>query len=167
MKKVILSIALASTLFLSSCLGSFALTQKCYNWNQSIGDKWINELVFIGLNIIPVYDICLFVDAVVLNSIEFWTGSNPVALNTEVIDTDNGQYLVETNENGYTITKDGESIQLINENDVWYINQDNQKIEFFQFIDEDHICMNLGKTKKDVELSLVGVGDLLGSALHK
>lgn len=123
--------------------------------------------MFIGLTIIPVYDICLLADAIVFNSIEFWTGNNPVSKNTIIIDTDNGQYLVETNENGYTITKGEESIQLINENDVWYINQDNQKIEFFQFVDNDHICMNLGKAKKDVELSLAGVGDLLGSALRK
>lgn len=160
MKKVFLSIALASTLLLSSCLGSFRLTNKCYTWNKSIGDKWINELVFIGLNIIPVYDICILADAVIFNSIEFWTGNNPVAKNTEVIDTDNGQYLVETNENGYTITKGEETVQLINENNVWYINQDNQKIELFQFVDDDHICMNLGNTKKVVELSQAGVDDL-------
>lgn len=160
MKKVILSISLASTLLLSSCLGSFKLTNKCYTWNKSIGDKWINELVFIGLNIIPVYDICLLADAIVFNSIEFWTGNNPVANNTEIIDTDNGQYLVETNENGYTITKDGETVQLINENDVWYINQDNRKVELFQFVDEDHILMNLGNTHKIIELSQVGVDDL-------
>lgn len=160
MKKVILSIALASTLLLSSCLGSFRLTNKCYTWNKSIGDKWINELVFIGLNIIPVYDICILADAVIFNSIEFWTGNNPVAKNTEIIDTDNGQYLVETNENGYTITKDGERVQLINENDVWYINQDNQKIELFQFVDDEHILMNLGNNQKVVELSQAGVDDL-------
>ncbi|MBQ6084553.1 MAG: DUF3332 domain-containing protein [Bacteroidales bacterium] len=160
MKKVFLSIALASTLLLSSCLGSFRLTNKCYTWNKSIGDKWINELVFIGLNIIPVYDICILADAVIFNSIEFWTGNNPVAKNTEIIDTDNGQYLVETNENGYTITKDGETVQLINENDVWYINQDNQKIELFQFVDDEHILMNLGNNQKVVELSQAGVDDL-------
>lgn len=160
MKKVILSIALASTLLLSSCLGSFRLTNKCYTWNKSIGDKWVNELVFVGLSIIPVYEICLLADAVVFNSIEFWTGNNPVAKNTEVIDTDNGQYLVETNENGYTITKDGETVQLINENNVWYINQDNHKIEIFQFVDDEHILMNLGNTHKVVELSQSGVDDL-------
>lgn len=160
MKKVILSIALASTLLLSSCIGSFTLTKKCYNWNNSLGDKWINELVFIGLNIIPIYDICLLADAIVFNSIEFWTGDNPVALNTEIINTDNGQYLVETNENGYTITKGEETVQFINENDVWYINQDSQKIELFQFVDDYHICMNLGNTQKVVELSQAGVDDL-------
>lgn len=165
MKKVILSLAVASTLLLSSCLGSFRLTNKCYTWNKSIGDKWINELVFIGLNIIPVYDICVLADAIVFNSIEFWTGNNPIAKNTEIIDTDNGQYIVETNENGYTITKDGETVQFINENDVWYINQDNHKVELFQFVDEDHICMNLGDTKKIVALSQAGVDDLRAELL--
>lgn len=160
MKKVILSIALASTIFLSSCLGSFNLTNKCYNLNNSIGDKWVNELVFIGFTIIPVYEICMLADAVIFNTIEFWTGSNPVASKTEVINTENGNYLVETNEHGYTITSGEETVQLINENDVWYMGQDNQKVELFKYIDDSHILMNLGDTHKVVELSQNGVDDL-------
>jgi hypothetical protein len=30
------------------------------------------------MNIIPVYGVCLFADYIVLNSIEWWTGENPV-----------------------------------------------------------------------------------------
>lgn len=43
----------------------------------------------------------------VLNSIEFWSGSNPTASIGEVktVQGENGEYLVKTNENGYTITK--------------------------------------------------------------
>ncbi len=160
MKKVVLSIALASTLLLSSCLGTFSLTHKCLELNNSIGDKWVNELVFIGLNIVPVYSVCLFADAVVFNSIEFWTGNNPVANRTEIINTENGKYLVETNEQGYTITSGDEMVQFVNENDVWYVNQDNQKVELFQFVDDDHILMNLGDTQKVVELSQDGVDNL-------
>ena len=61
----------------------------------------------------------------VLNSIEFWSGSNPTASIGEVktVQGENGEYLVKTNENGYTITKKGEdkSVDLVynKENNTW------------------------------------------------
>lgn len=161
MKKVFLTIALASTLFLSSCIGSFGLTNMYYNWNQSIGNKFINEIVFFATScLVPVYGVCIFVDGVVLNSIEFWTGSNPVASKTEVINTENGKVLVQSNENGYTITKGDETVQLINENDVWFMNNGDQKIELFEYVDGNHISLNLGETTKVVELSQEGINNL-------
>lgn len=160
MKKLVLTIALACTLFMYSCIGSFGLTNKCYDWNNSIGDKWINELVFLALNIVPVYEITIFVDAVVLNSIEFWTGNNPVALKTDIINTENGIYLVESNNNGYTITKDEETVQLFNKNGIWYLNQNDHIVELFEYVDNDHICLNLGETSRVIELSQESVDNL-------
>lgn len=160
MKKLVLTIALACTIFMYSCIGSFGLTNKCYDWNNSIGDKWINELVFLALNIVPVYEITIFVDAVVLNSIEFWTGNNPVALKTDIINTENGKYLVESNKNGYTITKEGETVQLFNKNGIWYLNQNDNIIELFEYVDNNHICLNLGETSRVIELSQESVDNL-------
>lgn len=160
MKKLIFTVSLACTLFMYSCIGSFGLTKKCYNWNQSMGDKWINELVFIGLSILPVYELCVFADAVVLNTIEFWTGSNPVASNTTVIDTENGKYIVESNENGYTISNGEETVQLFNENGVWFANQGDNVVELFKYVDNDHVCLNLGDRFEVVELSQEGVDNL-------
>jgi hypothetical protein len=40
--------------------------------------KWVKWLVFLGLSIIPVYELFVLADALVLNSVEFWTGSNPI-----------------------------------------------------------------------------------------
>jgi hypothetical protein len=37
--------------------------------------------VFLGLCIIPVYGVAVFIDAIILNLIEFWTGTNPVSMN--------------------------------------------------------------------------------------
>jgi len=65
----------------TGCFGSFTLTKKVYEFNKGMGDKWINEVVFLVMNIVPVYGAAAFVDAVVLNSLEFWTGSNPLASN--------------------------------------------------------------------------------------
>ena len=35
---------LAATIFFSSCIGSFQLTNKVFDINKSIGSKWVNEL---------------------------------------------------------------------------------------------------------------------------
>lgn len=67
----------------SACWGGFNLTRKLYRWNGTMGDKWINWLIFLLLVIVPVYEICLVVDFLVLNSIEFWSGSNPVRASLE------------------------------------------------------------------------------------
>lgn len=84
MKKVkvfsfVLLIAAFSVL-LSGCFGTFALTRKVYNWNDSFESKFAKEAIFLGLNIIPVYGVASFIDGILFNSIEFWTGDNPVAL---------------------------------------------------------------------------------------
>lgn len=80
MKKLI-SLVLVLCLFsfvLSGCYGSFQLTRKLWKWNGTVGDKWINEVVFLVMNIVPVYGVAGLVDVIVVNSIEFWTGKNPV-----------------------------------------------------------------------------------------
>lgn len=67
-------------LFQTSCIGSFSLTGKVLDFNRDLGNKFVSEAVFIAFCIIPVYEVATFVDAVVLNLVEFWTGSNPLAL---------------------------------------------------------------------------------------
>ena len=80
--KTLIAVLLISTSILcSSCIGSFKLWNGLKEWNQGIGNKFVNELVFIALNIVPVYGVAYFADVVVLNTIEFWSGSNPVASN--------------------------------------------------------------------------------------
>jgi len=50
------------------------------SWNSELSDsKWINEVVFLGLNWVPVYPLCLMGDYVIFNSVEFWTGDNPIS----------------------------------------------------------------------------------------
>ena len=73
------AVLLSMSLVLSSCIGSFGLTNKVKAWNEGLGNKFVNELVFVCMHIVPVYPITLFVDGLVLNSIEFWTGSAPIA----------------------------------------------------------------------------------------
>lgn len=87
-QKPVLTLALFGVLFGSTanCFGKFALVRKVYQFNDSINagggliNRFVKTLVFYVLNFIPVYGIAGFVDFVILNLIEFWTGSNPLAL---------------------------------------------------------------------------------------
>jgi hypothetical protein len=76
LKSIVCALLLAGTL--AGCYGSFNLTRKVWKFNGEVGGKWVNEVVFLVMNIVPVYGVAAFVDAVVVNTIEFWTGSNPV-----------------------------------------------------------------------------------------
>ena len=74
-------VAFSSTATLQGCYGNFALTKKVYKWNGSLGNKWINSIVMVAIGaIIPVYGVTIFIDGAILNLIQFWTGSNPVAM---------------------------------------------------------------------------------------
>ena len=103
----------SGSILFSSCVGSFSLFNRFSAWNQNVSNKFVNELIFIVLQ--PVYAVCYMADAVVLNTIEFWTGSNPTANIGEIkkVKGENGEYLVERLENGYSITKDKKSMKLL------------------------------------------------------
>jgi len=75
MKKIrkITAYFLIGTIGLSSCIGPFKLTNTLFAWNETIGSKWKNELVFILFIIVPIYEIAILVDGLVINSIEVGT----------------------------------------------------------------------------------------------
>ncbi|MCW8981808.1 MAG: DUF3332 domain-containing protein [Altibacter sp.] len=81
MRKLIMCGALASSVLFSSCLGSFSAFNNLKDWNNDLSDsKFVNNLVFWGLNIIPVYSLFFVGDVLIFNVIEFWSGSNPIAM---------------------------------------------------------------------------------------
>ncbi len=65
-------------IFLSGCYGPFNLTRRLYQWNGEVGTTWEREFMFLLLAWAPVYGIAVLGDALVFNSMEFWTGNNPV-----------------------------------------------------------------------------------------
>jgi hypothetical protein len=77
MKKTV-AIVLIIAFFTTGCTGSFNLTRKVYNFHRSQTDKWSDELCFLIVALLPVYGLATLADAIVFNSIEFWTGKNPV-----------------------------------------------------------------------------------------
>ena len=70
---------LALSLGTPSCLGPDNAYNSIKNWNVDLAEQdWINEVVYLGLNIIPVYPIVLFGDIVIFNTIGYWSGNNPI-----------------------------------------------------------------------------------------
>lgn len=129
----------------SSCIGKFALTNKLLTWNKGVGSKFVNELVFFAFWILPVYEVSALADLLVLNSIEFWSGNNPIAKGTKVIDGENGRYLVKCDGKGYTITceNDGSEVRLdFNEEELtWTLVTDDTEYELMTFIDDTHVAL--------------------------
>ncbi|MBF0571063.1 MAG: DUF3332 family protein [Candidatus Omnitrophica bacterium] len=76
--KKIMAIILIFAVFNAGCTGSFNLTRKVYNFHRSQADKWSDELCFLVVALLPIYGFATLADAIVFNSIEFWTGKNPV-----------------------------------------------------------------------------------------
>lgn len=123
-KQAVVLLMIASMAFSTvGCYGSFNLTKKVYNWNGSLGNKWVVELAFLAMYVVPVYGIAGFIDVVILNSIEFWTGKNPMASNIKSDDGVNiafnqeknqvevsyaGKVFVMAHENGKSMVKDAE-----------------------------------------------------------
>ena len=167
MKKNVLTVAVICTLCgaltLPSCIGSFTLTNKLLSWNNQIGEKFVNELVFFAFWILPVYEVSALADILVLNSIEFWSGSNPVAKGTKVIDGNDGKYLVKCDGKGYTIksVNDGSVVRLdFNDDDKsWsYSIPGGEKHTLFTFVDDTHISLPAPDgTTTTVEISDAGL----------
>lgn len=161
---LVLVAAISSSLMFSSCIGSFSLSNKLLDWNRNIDNKFVNELVFIVFWIFPAYEACALADIFVLNSIEFWSGSNPLADVGAVkkIDGKDGVYTVETKKDGYHIEKEGEAkgVDLVfNENDqTWSVEADGQSEKLLTFEGDDEVVMYLpnGQTM-NVTLDEAGV----------
>ncbi len=87
-KRIVAAIVVGSFLTVTTaCYGPFNLTRNVYQWNSNIkgssevNEKWMKELVFFGMIIIPVYMFSALLDAFIFNSIQFWSGNNPVKAN--------------------------------------------------------------------------------------
>ena len=163
----VLSLLLAGTLLASSCVGSFSLFNKLAQWNNNAtNSKFLNELIFIIIS--PAYGVCSVADVLIFNTIEFWTGDNPMASNVgktrQVVGQDGKYYAVKTLENGYEITKPtGEMVQFIYDKatDSWSQVAEGKATELFRFNHDGTIKVILpGGEPMDVALSEAGVYQL-------
>jgi hypothetical protein len=81
-KGVAVAVLLGFLPLTSACFGSFNLTRKAYQFNKSVSpDKWVRWLVFLVMS--PIYPLAGLVDVLFANSVEFWSGSNPITAKLE------------------------------------------------------------------------------------
>ncbi|MGY6561699.1 MAG: DUF3332 family protein [Luteibaculaceae bacterium] len=131
----------------TNCLGEFKLTRMLYEFNTSISDnKFVNNLVFWAANIIPVYAVVVFVDVVILNLIEFWSGSNPLSMEEGqeermLVPTETGLYELTASKNKFEIKGvDGEAANYLAEllffpeDKSWNLNQNDQLIKLNRLV---------------------------------
>ena len=118
------------------CYGNMSLTKKVNQFNGSVGDKYVQSIVNWAFWICPVYEISMFLDYVLFNTIEFWTGSNPLAMNEgehviKYAESPNGEYKFEISQNQIIISQPAnstnkEDIVLTFDpvNNSWFMNSD-------------------------------------------
>lgn len=64
---------------LPSCYGRFPVTKAIYRWNGRITDiTLVHSIIMIVFVIIPVYPLAMLLDAIIINTVEYWTGDNVV-----------------------------------------------------------------------------------------
>lgn len=79
MKKLMLPMLISGSVMLSGCLGQNALFNTVQDWNATATEeKFVNQGISFAFWILPVYGLTLLADIVILNSVEFWTSTNPV-----------------------------------------------------------------------------------------
>ncbi|MCC5917564.1 MAG: DUF3332 domain-containing protein [Cryomorphaceae bacterium] len=150
MKKRFISASLAlmitGTSMLSSCYGEFALTRMVYGWNDTLHDnKFVKSFIFYVFTAVQVYSIAFLGDFIVLNLVEFWTGSNPVAMapgekETQVIAHEGKKFEVTATQNQFAVTSlEGEKVttylRFDPEATVWnHVDADGNETALINFI---------------------------------
>ena len=126
--------------------------------------KFVNELVFFCFWVVPVYEVTTIADLLVVNSIEFWDGSNPLAQveQEKNIKGKKAEYLVRYKTNGYRILnrRTNTSVDLIydKEHKTWSAMSKGKAVEFMTFVDDNKVKIYLPKGKTmEVELSESGM----------
>ena len=155
-------VALSASMMMQSCIGSFALYNKVKDWNEQVGNKFVNEIVFVAMWILPVYELSFAADLFVLNSIEFWSGTNPALAQTKVIDGKDAQYLVASNDAGYTITnlktKKETRFNFNAQDNSWSIENNGEEVKLFSYVDDTHVnVLTRDGSYTTLELSQPGV----------
>jgi len=85
MKKALFAALSAIVLFSAGCTGPFNLTRTVHRWHSDYQNKVSDEVAFLGCAIFQVYTFALIGDAVIFNSIEFWTDENPIRLSAVTV----------------------------------------------------------------------------------
>ncbi len=73
----LLVLALAMVVCFSGCIGPNHAGGHVAHWNNSFENKWAKEGIF--LLVFPGYVLFGLGDVVIFNSVQWWSGSNPIS----------------------------------------------------------------------------------------
>ena len=77
--KSAVALGLCLSFLATGCIGRMGMSGEVMKFNLEITEeRWGREILFIILIVIPIYPLASVADIIVFNSIEFWTGKNPV-----------------------------------------------------------------------------------------
>lgn len=168
MKRISLKVAvclLAGSFLFSSCVvGQYSLFNKYVDWQTNMtSNKFVNAIV--GFIIAPIVgSVCLLADTLVLNTIEFWSGSNPAQANIgktkQVMGQDGRYYAVTTLQNGYEVkAPTGDITYFIHnaENNSWSMEQNGIKKEIFHFDANGNIQATINGEQKQFTTDEAGI----------
>jgi hypothetical protein len=129
----------------TGCFGSFQLTKNFYGWHDStIDNKFLKSLLF-WFPFSIVYSATAFVDVVVFNLIEFWSGSNPLSMNEGDTETEfktyaGIDYRIDAIKNQFKVTQlNGDEcgkvtfVRFDAETKTWFYETENSSIALMNF----------------------------------
>ena len=85
MKKLMLAMfVVLSSMSFSGCMGQMGLTQKVTGLNlKAVDNRYGRAGLYMLMS--PVYGFTSGIDLLIINSIEFWTGTNPITQKTPAL----------------------------------------------------------------------------------
>ena len=132
-----------------SCYGNFSLVKKLYKWNGTVGSKFVNSAITWLLVVIPVYEVAGFIDFIILNVIEYWSGENPVTMSTgekqtQIVEKNGKKYRITATKNRFDVEESttlgkNSRVSLIYDEDAgsWYVESNRGITEIAQY-DDNH-----------------------------
>lgn len=146
MRKLLLCSVMSLAFLSTSCLGSFSAWNGLKDWNETASDnKFVNNAIFWGLNIIPIYPLFYAGDVIIFNLVEFWSGSNPIAMNEgevekQLIEKDGVKYEMIATKNEIKIKvlsgeREGKELKMVFDpaDKSWNAVKDGEKIKLSSY----------------------------------
>jgi hypothetical protein len=169
MKKISIKVTvclLATSFLFSSCfVGKYSLWNKYISWqNNMTNNKFVNAIA--AFILVPIAGtISTLCDVLVLNSIEFWSGSNPIASNVgktrQVMGEDGRSYAVTTLKDGYEVKAPTGEVTVFThdaQSDAWFMEQNGEKKEMFRYnADGKTIKATINNQTRDLSLDESGL----------
>lgn len=145
---------------MTSCyIGSFGCLNKMLEWNEGMTDnRYISALIAVVIGPIE-FMVGGFLDIVIFNTMEFWTGSNPVAATQIVQGQDGRLYAIAPNaEGGYIVTcqQTGQQVEYLfdAQTHTWSLRCEGETMELFTMTAPDEAQVRIPGSDDLMAISL-------------